>query len=434
MLGFKKRRRQYILRITICACLLLVVQSSLLFAARPYVILVSFDGFRYDYPEAVDTPNLDRLAREGVRAKSLKPIFPSKTFPNHYAIATGMYAENHGIVSNIFWDPVWDEVYKLSDRTTVTDPKWYGGEPIWVTAEKQGVKTASYYWVGSEAPISGVSPAFFYYYDQSVPFDQRVNQVISWLQLPEDMRPHLITLYFHEPDWTGHEYGPAAPETGKAIQRADSTLGLLLAGIDTLSIADSINLIICSDHGMTQLSSVRMVYLADYLDLNNIDIIGGGEFSFVNLKQRSQRGILAALFRRHAIRKVARTLKAAHPNMTAYLGDEIPERWHYRHNRRIPEILVVADDGWSLITKPHATKEAERTHEETFWQRGSHGYDNAVEAMHAIFYAKGPAFKKGISIPTLSNIHIYPLIAEILILDPNPGIDGVIDSVRTMLK
>ena len=274
----------------------LAFTSGVLFAGRPYVILGSFDGFRADYPETVDTPNLDRLALEGVRAESLRPIFPSKTFPNHYAIATGMYAEHHGIVSNMFWGPLWDEVYRLADRAAVTDAKWYGGEPIWITAQKQGVKTASYYWVGSEAPISGILPTFFYYYDESVPFVRRVNQVVNWLQLPEDMRPHLIPLYFHEPDWTGHEYGPAVPETGQAVQRADSTLGLLLAGINTLAIADSVNLIICSDHGMTKISSVRRIYLADYLDLDNIDIIGGGEFLFVNLKQRSQRGILAAVF------------------------------------------------------------------------------------------------------------------------------------------
>jgi len=399
------------------------------FAGRPYVILVSFDGFRFDYPEAAGTPNLDRLAREGVRAESLRPVFPSKTFPNHYTIATGLYAERHGIVSNVFWDPQWAEMYKLSDRRAVTDGKWYGGEPIWVTAQRQGVKTASYYWVGSEAPINGVSPTYFYYYDEDVPFARRVNQVVSWLQLPEEVRPHLITLYFHEPDWTGHEYGPAAPETQKAVQRADSILGLLLTGIDTLAIANDVNLFVCSDHGMTEISSQRVIYLSDYVDLETLHIIGGGEYVFLDVESKDRPGLFGSVVRNDRRRRVVRKLKEAHPHLTAYLKREIPERWHYRESSRIPEILLVADDGWIINTDPLT-----EVRETTPWTKGTHGYDNASQTMHAIFYAKGPAFKHGLSIPTLSNIHIYPLIAEILNLEPNQEIDGSIDSVRIMLK
>ena len=402
---------------------------SWVLADRPYVILMSFDGFRYDYTEKAHTPNFDRMAQEGVRAESLKPIFPTKTFPNHYTIATGMYAENHGIVANLFWDPVWNETYSLSNRKAVRDPKWYGGEPIWVTAEKQGVKTASYFWVGSEAPIGGIFSTYLYHYKQDVPFGDRVNEVLRLLRLPAEKRPHFVSLYFHEPDWSGHSYGPDSPETIEAVEEADSILGLLLDGVSALEISGDVNIIVCSDHGMTRVYSDSLIFIDDYIDLSHGRMIGQGPFAFLDMGNRESAGLVKGFFKRRAHKKIAEKLDKAHPHMRAYLRNEIPGRWHFRRNRRILDILLVADEGWTITTRDEYESNPNR-----FSARGTHGYDNINRDMHAIFYARGPAFKEGYVMPTFMNVHIYPLIAKILEIEPYEKIDGNLDSVKAMLK
>jgi len=388
-----------------------------------YVVLVSFDGFRYDYPDYAETPNFDRLAREGVKANSLRPIFLTKTFPNHYAIATGMYAENHGIVSNEFRDPVWDELYKLDDRSAVQNAKWYGGEPIWVTAENQGVKTASYYWVGSEAPIGGKYPSYYYYYDQDVSFSDRVEQMVTWLEMPLDERPHLILLYFHEPDWTGHDYGPNSPETIRTVQQADSTLGLILAALDKLEVGGDVNLIICSDHGMSEVTSERLIYLEDYINVADFELSGSDPFTFV-----------AQIEDGPSLVSAADRLRGGHPHMQAYLKSEFPERWRYQDNRRIPHLLLLADDGWYIVSSREEASKLWMLKKNPSAVWGTHGYDNREMSMHTIFYARGKAFRKGYTMDTFSNVHIYPLIAEILDIEPYPEIDGSLDSVRVMLN
>jgi len=390
---------------------------------KSYVVLVSFDGFRYDYPDNADTPNFDRLMGEGVKAISLQPIFLSKTFPNHYAIATGMYAENHGIISNRFRDPEWDEVYSLGNRSAVQDAKWYDGEPIWVTAENQGVKTASYFWVGSVAPIGGKYPSYYYYYDQDVPFSKRVKQMVTWLEMPPEERPHLILLYFHEPDWTGHEYGPNASETRRTVQQADSTLGLILTALDTLDIGRNVNLIVCSDHGMSEVTSDRLIYLEDYIDTSDIELSGSDPFAFVEQVEGGPN-----------LESVAAQLRGMHPHLQVYLKDEFPARWHYQNNRRIPDLLLLADDGWYIVSSRDEASKLWMLKKDPNAVWGTHGYDNREMSMHAIFYARGSSFKQGYDMDTFNNVHIYTLIAKLLDIKPYSGIDGSLDSVRVMLK
>ena len=218
-----------------------------------YVLLISFDGFRADYLDRYNTPNFDTFIKNGVGAVGMKPSFVTKTFPNHYSIATGMYAENHGLVGNHFYDPVLDENYTMSDRSKVEDPKFYGGEPIWVTAEKQGVKTASYFWVGSEAPIKGVYPSRWKRYDHDFPFEARIDSVADWFSLPVSERPRLCMLYFHEPDGAGHDFGPESPETGRMVTHMDSIFGIIVEKMSNLDIYPQLNIIAVSDHGMAEI-------------------------------------------------------------------------------------------------------------------------------------------------------------------------------------
>ncbi|MFH1850956.1 MAG: ectonucleotide pyrophosphatase/phosphodiesterase [Candidatus Neomarinimicrobiota bacterium] len=393
--------------------LLLLLSLS---AAQPdesYVLLVSFDGFRPDYLEWVDTPNFDRLSAAGVRAESLQPVFPSKTFPNHYSLATGMYAEKHGLIANSFYDPVFDARYRISDRDAVENPRWYGGEPIWVTAERQGVKTASYFWVGSEAPIGGIRPSIWKRYEHDFPFADRVDSVIAWFSLPPERRPHLIMLYFHEPDGISHSFGPEAPETWAEIRELDVLLGKIIAGCQALDIHENLNLIIVSDHGMTATSSQRTISLADNVNLDGLTQEGDGPFSFIYGGEERR------------LNKVYKKLKKV-PHLSTYKKADIPERWHFRDHYRIKDLLVVADEGWSILDYKRPNTQ--------YFRGGNHGYDNALRSMQAIFIADGPAFKDGYVRPAFENVNVYPIIAEILALEPYAEIDGSVNQVRDILR
>jgi len=382
---------------------------------RPYVLLVSFDGFRADYLEWYPTPNFHRLAAQGVMAEGLRPVFISKTFPNHYSIATGMYAEHHGLIANTFYDPRFEQTYRISDRSKVEDPRWYGGEPIWVTAEKQGVRTASFYWVGSEAPIQGVYPSYWKRYDESVPFRARIDTVMAWFRLPPQRRPHLVLLYFHEPDATGHDYGPRSPETKQMVTYLDSLLGTLLDSLKVLPIYPDLNLLLVSDHGMAATSPERTIKLQDYVDLTGIIQEGYGPTSFLYGIPKDR---LVAL----------RDVLEEAPHVRAYLKEEIPARYHYRNHYRIKDLLLLADEGWLIqdITMSDSTYFSH-------FPRGMHGYDNSLRSMEGLFVADGPAFKNGYRRGTFENVNIYPLITYILQIEPNPEIDGKLSKVEDLL-
>lgn len=389
----------------------LVMGTGLLLAGRPYVLLISFDGFRADYLNWYHTPNFDRLATAGVKAYGLKPVFVSKTFPNHYSIVTGMYIENHGLVGNTFYDPVFRETFRIGDRSKVEDARFYGGEPIWVTAERQGIKTASYFWVGSAAAVGGVRPSIWKRYDHDFPFPARIDSVAAWFTLPQDIRPHLALLYFHEPDGTGHDYGPRAPETEKMVEAMDAVLGQVLDKMEALSIGDSLNIIVVADHGMAAISQERMISLDDYVNLNSVRTESSGPYmaiwGFSAWRQK----------------RIYNKLKGI-PHLQVYRKPDIPERWHYRNHYRIKDLLLVADEGWMVF--PSAP--------DSLNDKGTHGYDNALRSMQAIFVAGGPAFKNGYQRSTFENVNIYPLIAHILGLEPYPHIDGDLEKVSDLLK
>ena len=377
---------------------------------KNYVVLVSLDGFRWDYSKLYNTPNLNKLAADGVNADRLIPSFPTKTFPNHYSIATGLYPDHHGLVDNSFPAPDLGLFFRMGDRTAVENPSFYGGEPVWVTAEKQGVKSASFYWVGSEAPVGGMHPSYWKKYTETSTYEARIDSVIKWLGYPPEQRPELVTLYFDEPDKTSHDFGPVSPQTGRVVWRLDSLIGVLRTKLSVLPYGKKINIILLSDHGMGAVSSERYINLRDVVSKRMIaSITGGNPVYLINPSEGKRDSVLYLL---NSVR-----------GMKAWRKSEVPAKWHYGTNPRIPEIVVVADSSWSIGTKSGTTSE----------RGGAHGYDNSNSDMFAIFYAAGPSFKKNYHFKELNNVDVYNLICRIL--DIKPAInDGNPEHIKGMLR
>ena len=379
---------------------------------RPTLILVSLDGFRWDYLDKVETPNLRALAAEGVRADGLIPVFPSKTFPSHYSIVTGLYPARHGIWSNEMRDAELGE-FQLGDREAIEDARWWGGEPIWVTAEKQGVTSAIMFWPGSEAAIGGVRPSEWRRFDSSLPFETRVAGVLEWLDRPIAERPRLLALYMEEPNDTSHDRGPEAEETFAAAREVDARIGDLLAGLEQRGLRDEVQLMIVADHGMAEVAPERVVVLDDYVTLEDGELF--------------EQGALLQIFpNEHRERQIYDALKGAHPSLDVYLRDEIPERFRLRGNPRLPPILGIPDVGWEVFTRDHF----ESIRHDML--RGDHGQDPRDERMHGLFIATGPAFRRGLRVDRFESVHLYHLMATVLGLKPAPN-DGDPEALQHLL-
>jgi predicted AlkP superfamily pyrophosphatase or phosphodiesterase len=373
---------------------------------KNYVLLVSLDGFRWDYNKIYNTPNLNRLAREGVKAERLIASFPTVTFPNHYSIATGLYPDHHGLINNSFPAPDLGLFYRMGDRTAVENPAFYGGEPVWETAEKQGARSASFFWVGSEAR----HPSYWKKYDESVTYEARIDTVIKWLGYPPEKRPELVTLYFDEPDATGHKFGPVSPQTRRVVERLDSLMGVLRNKLSKLPEAKKINLIILSDHGMEAISQEKYINIKSLVpDRMIASISGGNPVYLINPSAGKKDSILFLLNKSKGLK--------------AWSKSQLPPRWHYGTNPRIPEIVAVADSSWSIGTRPDGSS----------LRGGAHGYDNRNPDMHAIFYATGPSFKKNYKFKELNNVDIYNLVCKILNLNPSKN-DGDPAHIKGMLR
>lgn len=381
--------------------------------ASSTVLLISLDGFRWDYFEKTDTPNLDRLAQTGVKARGLIPVFPTKTFPNHYSIITGLYPENNGVVGNTMFDPIMDDTFSVYERESVSDGRWYGGEPLWVTAEKQGVTAATLFWVGSEAEINGLRPSYWHPYDHDLPHADRTQQVLAWLDLPPERRPRLICMYFSDTDDGGH-IGTNSPELMEAIQRVDSSLGVIFDGLIQRGMMEEINIVVLSDHGMTEIDTTQVIFLDDYIDIDKAGVIDWSP-------------ILGLRPPEVALDNIYSALKGAHPRLQVYRRDEMPSRLHYSNHHRIPLIIGIADEGWSITSRAFFDQDPSQ------FNGGAHGYDCIYPSMRGIFIARGPAFKSGRVTDHFQNIHIYPLLAKILEMKPASN-DGSLDSVKAMLK
>ncbi len=379
---------------------------------RSYVVMVSLDGMHPGFIERVHSPALDRLASTGVRAEALIPVYPTKTFPNHYSLATGMYPARHGLVDNAFYDPAFDAVYRIGDREAVEDGRWYGGEPIWVAAERQGVTTASYFWVGTEAPIQGVQPTYFKYYDGSIPNEARVDTVLHWLSLPDAERPGLVLLYFSDVDATAHARGPRTPAVDSVVMEVDRVLGTLLDGLDALPIRAQTHVIVVSDHGMADVPPGNMIYLDDLVDLEGVRAVNNTTQVMLHFDGDEDR-----------LWEVFEALKERLENAAVYLRDETPAHWRYRHNPRIGDVLVVAEPGWVVRTGQARPMTA----------LGMHGWDPRTPEMWGIFIASGPRLRQGVTVEAFANVHVHPLVAHLLGVDPAADIDGRIDVVAHLL-
>lgn len=373
-------------------------------------VILSLDGFRWDYPDKTSTPSLNLIAKEGVKAISLIPSFPTKTFPNHYTLATGLVPDHHGLVNNAFYDIKLNKSFSIGNKVQRFDPDFYGDEPIWITAQNQGVKTASFHWVGSDLAIKGQQPDLWKDYDQTVPFIERIDTVIKWLNLASAERPHLIMCYYHEPDGVGHDFGPDDDRTLKTVRELDSLTGIFYKRIKQLPNGDSINFIVVADHGMGNISSERNIILRNYIPENWPVRIEGGTPNF-NLYADADWVDSAYI-----------SLKKA-PHIKVWKPDEVPEYLNYGRNPRVGNIIVVADSAWSVtIQNPKAE-----------YSGGTHGYDFLNTDMHAIFYAAGPAFKQNYIHTSFHNTHIYSLLAYLLGIKPAET-DGNLNEVINMLQ
>jgi len=378
---------------------------------KPYLILISADGFRYDYAKKYQADNLLKLAATGVQAESMLPSFPSVTFPNHYSIATGLYPSHHGLVNNTFYDKKKAAKYSMGDKDKVRDGSWYGGTPLWVLAEQQQMLAANMFWVGSEAAIRDTRASYYYNFDDRMAIDKRIETVRNWLCLPAEKRPHLITFYVSEPDHAGHSFGPDAPETERAVKMVDSVILKLTQAVKTTGLP--VNFIFVSDHGMTAVDRENPIPLPKEIDMQKFDIPSSGTMVDIRAKDRAD------------ILPLYTELKKVAVDYEVYLKAEVPDMLHYgaKDDRmdRIGDIILL----------PHWPK--------VFSSRragaGYHGFDPyKVRDMHATFIAWGPAFKQGLKVPSFENVNVYPLIAGILGLQITEKIDGKAEVLGNIIR
>ena len=378
----------------ILCCLLMAGCRPSAPAADRYVVVLSMDGFRSDYPGRAHTPVLDSLGKAGVKA-AFRPCYPSVTFPNHYSMATGLHPDHHGLVHNSFYDPALDSVYTRRS----TDPRFFGGEPIWNTAERQGVRTANYYWVGSEIAVNGRQPSTWKKFDSSVPFKNRADSVIAWLRRPAETRPHLVMWYLEEPDYSGHVCTPDSAATTRAIERVDSVLGYFFAQARKLDIFDKTDFLVVSDHGMATYTPEKSVDLCDYLPRDSFDHVFDG--------------VPTLLYPKKGYADKAYEILKKVPNVTVWRKGEVPERFVYGNNPRVSELIVAPHIGTYVVFGNRPKAKA----------GGAHGYDNFTPEMEGIFYAAGPSFKEHKELPAMPNVNLYLIIARLLGIQPAPN-DG----------
>ena len=379
---------------------------------KPYVIMISIDGMRTDFAELHHASFLQKVSKEGVRAKYMIPSFPSLTFPNHYAIATGQYPAHNGLVDNTYFDKATGVQYSMSNVKLVTNPKYYGGTPIWVLAEKQQMISASYFWVGSEAPVEGTHPTYYYNYNEKTNIATRIKAVKDWLSLPEEKRPHLITFYFPEVDHDAHTYGTKDNKVTKAVQFVDSAINAIQENLKDLNLP--INYIVVSDHGMTDVDNVNTMGLPKQIDTASFRVPWGDALLHLYAKDSS---------------KINTTVEALKKDTSfnTYTLNETPAHWHYaKKDDRFDRL-------GDIIITPNLPKVFNLGTRKT--TPGKHGFDNHHPDMRATFIAWGPAFKKGLVIDGFENINVYPLIANILGLQlDEKKIDGCFKVLAPILK
>ena len=402
------------LRWLILGFTLLAACASCQSAGDNYTIIISLDGNRWDYPQYYNTEFFDSLATVGVSAR-MEPSFPASTFPNHYTLATGLVPDHHGLVNNSFWDPGREYSYSMSDPACRYDPYYYGGEPIWITAQRQGVKTGNVYWVGSDIPIKGEYPTYYRNWDEEPHwnFEERVDEIVRLMSLPENERPRLVMGYFDEPDHTGHVYGPISPETKEMVEHMDSLMHGLYLRLKALPHGDRINFIVLSDHGMEDISPERFISWHHEIPEGWAENVKGTSPTSIFVKE----GYVDSLYNRLS--------RVEH--LSVWKHGEVPASLNYGTSDRLGDLIVAPDLGWQFASSPSKNN-------------GAHGYSPKEPDMMIMFRAVGPDFKEGYEAPftegeqsAFRNVDIYPLLCKLLGIKP-AATDGNLERIVNILK
>jgi predicted AlkP superfamily pyrophosphatase or phosphodiesterase len=409
-------RRSLLAALLVCS-LSACREAPVLPPERAILILISIDAFRWDYLDRFKPPALQRLAAEGVQTDGLIPQFPSKTYPNHYTIVTGLTPAHHGIISNNMRARDIPGEFSMSNRDVQADPRWWGGEPIWSTAGKQGRKTAAMFWPGSEVRIGGRQPTFWTPFDDDIPNSERVKRVLDWLRLPEGERPSFLTLYFSDVDSAGHSRGPDSDEVRDAVAKVDTSIGELVAGVKAIGLSDRVHYVVVSDHGMAALSPDRMIVLDDYIDVTTADVVDWAP-------------VLALSPNDGDVEKLYAALKDQHPALEVYRSSEIPAVYGLAGHPRLPAVVGIAKEGWFITSKKEVNRWAQP---DRHAPGGTHGYDARARSMQGLFIANGPRIRFGLKVKPFENLHVYDFMCAVLGLTPAPN-DGDPAVTRDMLR
>ncbi|MCR6662063.1 MAG: ectonucleotide pyrophosphatase/phosphodiesterase [Luteimonas sp.] len=376
------------------------------------MLLVSLDGVAPRFLGRGDTPNIDRLATEGVRAEWMTPSYPSLTFPNHYTLVTGLRPDRHGIVHNTMQDATLGNFW-LSNRDAVGDGRWWNGEPIWVGAEKAGLSTATLSWPGSEADVQGIRPTRWHLFDAQRPIPERVDMVAGWLSEPPATRPRFATIYFEHPDAAAHAHGPDSQQLRDALRQVDAAIGELIERLQRAGVLDDTDIVIVSDHGMAEVPQSQVIVVEDMADPAVAEVVMTGQ-------------VVGFQPREGHVQAAESVLLGRHTQYECWRKGELPARWKYGRHPRVPPIVCQMDKGWDAIPRQYLARRPAGT-------RGSHGYDPAEPDMRAIFIAHGPSFRSGLTIPAFDNVDVYPLLARLVGIQPAPN-DGDAATLLTTLK
>ncbi len=380
-----------------------------------HVVLLSIDGFRHDYIELHQAARIAAIADQGVRAKSLTPVYPANTFPNHLSIVTGLLPKHHGIVNNAFLDkqrPAEQGYANYHMGKGYTDSSWLSGIPLWNLVELHGNKAATYFWPESDARINGLAPTYHYHYSKYADYQQRIDQIVNWLSLPAASRPQFVAGYFSLVDTYGHEYGPQSSQTAQAVQRMDALIGQLYERLQALPVA--VNLVLVSDHGMLEVKPKAAVVVSQLA-------IDKTQFAWVN------NGSQLHIYARSAtpaseIRALATRLNQQSALGFTVLSAAMRQQYHMDNRTLAGDILLQVEAGRRFADTA-----------DTPLDPGGHGYLPEHPDMGAVFVAAGPAFKQGKVLDKFSNLEIYPALAQIMGLPLLNKIDGKLDKLAAGL-